>query len=416
MSASKEKANKLPISFRVKANGFEEDRNHHLTVPFLPQTPLGTPTPSRSPSRSPSPVAFNAFAAQIAKRSAFVRWAVDPSLSLKLLLLPIVLYLTWELLAPYVKPDVPNPFSPIFMVAGYIPTSTPEDPRYRKTWWDIPFIAYYVVVFSFVRQSLAIHVSQPLASYFGLRRESMVDRFGEQTYALFYFTFFGAWGCRVMTQLPTFWYNTSEFWNGYPFWDMKPELKGYYLIQFAYWWQQLFVLALGLEKPRKDYWEQIVHHLVTVWLVGWSYLVNLTYIGNAVYMNMDIPDAFLAFSKLLNYIQWDTAKLYSLGLYVAVWTYFLHYLNVWILWSVWYEQPNVPEWSKHWSWSEGVYMPEWMQYQIFIPLFLLQCLHLFWYYLMFKLVFRVIMTHNVDDHQSDDKGDVDDVVPDNKVE
>lgn len=39
-------------------------------------------------------------------------------------------------------------------------------------------------------------------------------------------------------------------------------------MQFAYWCQQLLVLVLGLEKPRKDYWELVAHHLVTIWLVG----------------------------------------------------------------------------------------------------------------------------------------------------
>ncbi|KAF8973622.1 TLC domain-containing protein [Flammula alnicola] len=302
------------------------------------------------------------------------------------------------------------------MITGYIPTSSPEDPRYRKTWWDIPFIAYYVVVFSFIRQLLVIKVSRPLARYFGLKRETKVDRFGEQMYALFYFMFFGAWGYRVMTQLPTYWYNTSEFWKGYPFWDLKPELKSYYLIQFAHWWQELLVLVLGLEKPRKDYWELVAHHLVTLWLIGWSYLVNLTYIGNAVYMSMDIPDAFFAFSKLLNYIQWNTAKVYSFGVFFVVWTYFRHYLNIWILWSVRYEQPNIPEWTRHWSWSEGVYMPGWMQYQIFLPLFLLQGLNLFWYYLIFKVLYRGIMTNEVDDHRSDDEGDDDDDIPDKTVD
>lgn len=84
---------------------------------------------------------------------------------------------------------------------------------------------------------------------------------------------------------------------------MKPELKAYYLIQFAYWWQQLLVLILGLEKPRKDYWELVAHHFVTLWLVGWSYLVNLTLIGNAVYVSMDIPDVFLAVSKFELHLQ-----------------------------------------------------------------------------------------------------------------
>lgn len=54
----------------------------------------------------------------------------------------------------------------------------------------------------------------------------------------------------------------------YPHWDMKPELKRYYLMQAAYWCQQFLILVLKLEKPRKDYAELIAHHIVTLWLVG----------------------------------------------------------------------------------------------------------------------------------------------------
>ena len=89
-----------------------------------------------------------------------------------------------------------------------------------------------------------------------------------------------------MSQQPTWWYKTEYFWIGmshtafkssytysvpdsdYPHWDMKPELKRYYLMQAAYWVQQLLVLVFGLEKPRKDYYELVAHHLVTLWLVG----------------------------------------------------------------------------------------------------------------------------------------------------
>lgn len=49
---------------------------------------------------------------------------------------------------------------------------------------------------------------------------------------------------------------------------MQPLLKRYYLMQLAYWIQQLIVLVLGLEKPRKDFAELVVHHFVTIWLVG----------------------------------------------------------------------------------------------------------------------------------------------------
>jgi very-long-chain ceramide synthase len=54
----------------------------------------------------------------------------------------------------------------------------------------------------------------------------------------------------------------------YPHWQMTPELKRYYLMQLSYWCQQLIVLLLGLEKPRKDYLELVAHHFVTLWLIG----------------------------------------------------------------------------------------------------------------------------------------------------
>lgn len=40
-------------------------------------------------------------------------------------------------------------------------------------------------------------------------------------------------------------------------------------MQFAHWCQELIVLGLGLEKPRKDYTELVAHHFVTIALVGY---------------------------------------------------------------------------------------------------------------------------------------------------
>jgi very-long-chain ceramide synthase len=50
---------------------------------------------------------------------------------------------------------------------------------------------------------------------------------------------------------------------------MKPALKRYYLVQASYWCQQVVVMVFGLEKPRKDYYELIAHHIVTMWLIGY---------------------------------------------------------------------------------------------------------------------------------------------------
>lgn len=82
----------------------------------------------------------------------------------------------------------------------------------------------------------------------------------------------------------------------------------------------LILFASGrLEKPRSDFKELVVHHIVTLWLVGWSCgstessarlerkltslrldLINLTMIGTAIFVSMDVPDICLAVRSVLS--------------------------------------------------------------------------------------------------------------------
>ncbi|KAJ3976247.1 longevity assurance proteins LAG1 LAC1 [Lentinula raphanica] len=401
-------------------SNIEQDPAHHLAGPFLPQTPVGSLTPERSASPNVK------LRHQPRHVNSYLRWAVIPAASLKVLLVPSILYVNWELVSPFLVQFIPqgndyfsselsNPFAPFFLLAHRVPSSTDKDPRYQKGWSDLIFIAYYVVFWSLIRQSLTIYVFKPLARYFGIKKEQKLDRFAEQGYAMVYFAVMGAWGYRIMGQLPTWWYRTEAFWIDYPHWDMKPELKRYYLMQMSYWVQQLLVLVLGLEKPRKDYYELVAHHIVTIWLVGWSYLINLTLIGNAVYMSMDIPDTFLAFSKILNYLRAERAKIVSFVVFTFIWTYFRHILNFYILYSVWFEYDLIPESSKVWIWANGTYLNWWMKYQVFAPLLLLQFLNLFWYFLIMRIAYRAATSTTVSDVRSDDEDDGEDEDEDEPV-
>ena len=120
-------------------------------------------------------------------------WRHFKGASIKLLLLPVLLYANWEFLSTFLELGIANPFTNIFLISGYIPDSKADDPHYQKTFWDVAFLLYYIVFFSFIREMIAIYVTKPAAEFFELKR-SKFDRFGEQTYALFYFTIFGAWG------------------------------------------------------------------------------------------------------------------------------------------------------------------------------------------------------------------------------
>ncbi|KAI0304098.1 TLC domain-containing protein [Russula brevipes] len=345
------------------------------------------------------------------------RWVVVQSSSFRILLLPVFLHINWIFFTPLILSNPPpSPFAPLLFVSYPTPSPTNDstDPRYRKGWLDLLFIAYYVVFFSFVRQSVLLRICYPIARHFGIRKEAKLARFGEQGYAIIYFSIFGAWGLRIMSHLPTWWYNCQHFWIDYPHWQMTPELKRYYLMQASYWCQQFIVLVFGLEKPRKDYKELVAHHLVTLWLVGsgfpfrWSYGINLTLIGNAVYTSMDVPDAFLAIVKVFNYLHVERVEILAFVFFIGVWTYFRHYLNLVMLYSVYKDFDLVPQSARSFSPSKGVWMAGWMQWQIFIPILLLQCLNLFWYFLVWRILWRVVTRSTLEDVRSDDEDSDDD--------
>ncbi|KAJ7721211.1 TLC domain-containing protein [Mycena metata] len=202
-----------------------------------------------------------------------------------------------------------------------------------------------------------------------------------------------------MSQLTTWWYRTEYFWIDYPHTALPPSLKRYYLLQTAYWVQQFLVLVLGLEKPRKD---SGAGGAPCGYAVFWfmSYVMNLTYIGSAIYMSMDIPDMFLALSKLLNYIQWNTVNNFVLTAFVLSWGYFRHYLNLAILWSVWFQfEDYIP--SPH-SFPPHVWPTA------FAALVLIQALNLFWGYLIVRIVVRVVTTSKAADVRSDDEDEGED--------
>ncbi|KAH9943466.1 longevity assurance proteins LAG1 LAC1 [Epithele typhae] len=371
-----------PVKRRPQAiNALEEiedDPSHHITGPFRPQTPLGQESASPSPAPTPSHKDPD-------KR---LLMAVVPVTSLKILLVVVLCWVNWELLTPYLGHTVSNPFTPLIFVSYRVPSSTDDDHDTKKD----------VVVFKIFR---------PFARSFGIKKTAKLDRFGEQGYAMVYFGIMAAWGIRIMGQLPTWWYYTENFWIDYPHWEMKPELKRYYLMQTANWLHQTIILALGLEKPRKDVYELIAHHIVTLWLVCWSYLVNMTFMGSAVFLSMDLPDSAFAFSKLLNYLQMERAKAVSFVIFFGIWSYFRHWLNWTMLYSIWFEFDLIPEASKQWLPESGAWMAPWMRYQMFLPLLLLQGLCLFWYVLICRVAVRAVSgpAEGFTDDRSDDEGD-----------
>lgn len=170
--------------------------------------------------------------------------------------------------------------------------------QYGKGMKDLAFVAFYTVVFSFTREFLMQRMIRPIAIWCGIRNRDKQSRFMEQFYTAIYFGISGPFGLYVMSRTPVWYFNVPGMYEGFPHRAHEALFKAYYLLQASYWAQQSLVMVLGLEKPRKDFKELVLHHIITLSLIGLSYRFHFTYIGIAVYITHDVSDFFLAVSLL----------------------------------------------------------------------------------------------------------------------
>jgi len=144
------------------------------------------------------------------------KWMVNPLTSLKLIVLVLAAYASLEYSLPA---GTANPLAP-FVFISYPLTREAGESRapYSKGPLDACFLLFYIIVFSFVRQSITEFVVRPFARRLGIKTESKQLRFMEQAYAAIYFSASGALGLFVMAQQDSWWYRTEHYWLKYPHW------------------------------------------------------------------------------------------------------------------------------------------------------------------------------------------------------
>ncbi|TKX22079.1 sphingosine N-acyltransferase-like protein FUM17 [Elsinoe australis] len=304
-----------------------------------------------------------------------------------------------------INPTTSNPLHSAIFLSYPLPqpllASSDTPIQYAKGRADFAFVAFYIIVFSFTREFLMQRMIRPIALRFGITSRAKQARFMEQFYTAIYFGIFGPFGLYVMSRTPVWYFNTTAFYTHYPHKTHEALFKAYYLLQASYWAQQWLVLVLMLEKPRKDFKELVLHHVITLALIWLSYRFHFTYIGIAVYITHDISDFFLATSKVLNYIDSSITAPYFF-LFMCIWTYLRHYINLKILYSVLTEFRTVGPWELNWTTQQ--YKCWISQYICFGLLATLQAVNLFWLYLITKIALRFVWTkEELADERSDDE-------------
>ncbi|TID30273.1 hypothetical protein CANINC_001153 [Pichia inconspicua] len=295
-----------------------------------------------------------------------------------------------------------NPLHKFLRLSYQIPNTNP--PLYEKGWNDFAFVAQMMIFFTFLREFMMQVILKPMARYLGIKGKSKIARFNEQTYAIFYYGITSPLGLYIMKQTPMWFFNTKEFYVNYPHLQHTWLFKFYYLFQAGFWSQQALVLLLRLEKPRKDFKELVFHHIVTILLVSLSYMFNYTWMGLAIYITMDVSDLFLGTSKTLNYLNHPLEMPFFI-IFIFVWIYCRHYLNLKILWSVLTEYmtvgPTILDF-KNQQYKCWISQP-----MVFTLIFALQLVNLYWLFLILRIMVRFLLYNVKKDERSDSESESD---------
>ena len=149
---------------------------------------------------------------------------------------------------------------------------------------------------------------------------------------------------------------------------------------------------------RKDFAEMVIHHIVTLLLLTFSWMVNFTRIGALVLAVHDGCDVFLQLAKVFNYMQRYDLRVYTDATFaIFAITFFVCRLVIFpfrIIYS-----------SLVWTVTTGGYKP-WFVYYFFNGLLLsLLVLHIIWFSIIMNMLIRWLRTGEM---KKDARSDTDD--------
>jgi ceramide synthetase len=192
--------------------------------------------------------------------------------------------------------------------------------------------------------------------------------------------------------------DTKNHWEGWPYHQITGIALFYYHIELGSYIHQL----IWTESNHSDFWEMFAHHIITIALIVISFITNYWRVGVSILFLHDLSDVFLEGCKVLNYTskppsrRWIKNHIVDPGFGVFTVVFFITRLVLfprYILYSVFIE-------------GYRVYGCEWGGCPIFIGLLsALQCLHIFWFYLIMRMVMKLFMGQMEGDVRSDDEGE-----------
>jgi len=219
-------------------------------------------------------------------------------------------------------------------------------------------------------------------------KPNTLRKFTESGWRFLYYLCVFIYGCQCLWDKPWLW-NGNVCWYDYPYHHVPTDVWWYYMIELAFYWSLTFSQFVDIR--RKDFFQMLIHHVITICLLSFSWACNLTRIGTLVLVIHDIADIPLEGAKMAKYINKQRLCDALFGFFTLTW--FITRLGVYpykIIYSTLIEAPQI--------------VPMFPAYYIFNGLLIgLQILHGIWSWMIMKLALQALAAGKLDrDYRSDD--------------
>jgi len=229
-----------------------------------------------------------------------------------------------------------------------------------------------------------------------------VLRFAEQGWSVIYYTLTWCYGLYIHVNLPTKLSDPTDLWRDYPHIPLAGPVKFYYLIQAAFYLHQ--VLILNAEARRKDHFQMMTHHVITIALIGASYYTNFTRVGCLVLVLMDWCDIWLPLAKMLRYIDLSTMCDIAFVWFLVSWFVTRHVLFIFVvIRSAWTDPKRLLTFD--WAPERDFYLTSSARYIFISMLCALEVIQIVWFWTICCVAWRLVRGGNAADDRSDEGSD-----------
>jgi len=246
----------------------------------------------------------------------------------------------------------------------------------------VTLVGLFTLAFLLLRWITFKCVFIPIGVSSGIDDAKTLSKFCESSIRVLYYLPAWFWGANM--GLTNRWIqDTTNCWRGFPNQPVSQELYLYYEMQFGFY--IFLVITLNNNRDRKDFWQMLTHHIVSLFLIGVSFWLRYFRMGVVVFFCMDLCDVFLELAKAFNYLKIDRLSNLFFGSLVFCWLIFrILFFPFLVIYPVFYDVSRVHDEDGYTGFTDT----DWWFFNS--SLMLLQVLQYYWFYLVIMVAVNVM--------------------------